>query len=64
MPITTPLHRLHLGPDWKPVEGDVVELRDFSIEIMGVTDDGSVSALRLRFKKALSSPLLTARFWG
>lgn len=55
------LHRLLLGDDWRPTEGDCVRLRSFTAEVTGVTESAGsagVSAIRFRFNEPLASPRL------
>ncbi len=55
------LHRLLLGDDWRPTEGDCFQLRSFTAEITGVTESAGsvgVSAIRFRFNEPLASPRL------
>ena len=52
------LHRLMLGPDWKPHVGRTFRLRDFTATIAQVDRSDRVTALRLRFNDPLTSPRL------
>lgn len=58
VPFGTDLQRLALPPDWKPVAGQTILLRDFTVELMDVRDECQVAALRLRFNEPLASSRL------
>ncbi len=59
--LDSPMHRLTLGPDWRPAIGHTFQLSRFTAEIVGVTDDGRVTVMAFRFKEPLASPSL--HFW-
>ena len=51
----TYLHRLALGPNWRPRVGMTFRLREFTAEIAAVEGDATVTALRFRFNQPLCS---------
>jgi hypothetical protein len=54
--IGQPFQRLTLGNSWKAQVGTQFKLRDFTVEITGLAEDGSAKAMSVRFAEPLSSP--------
>ncbi|HKQ47197.1 MAG TPA: hypothetical protein VJZ71_03895 [Phycisphaerae bacterium] len=58
---SSPIHQLTLGPHWNPRRGQQFETRDFIAEIVEVSAEHHVTAMRFRFREPFTTPRL--HFW-
>lgn len=57
----SPIHKLTLGANWIPRQGDQFETRDYVAVLSDVDAGNRVTAMRFRFREPLTSPRL--HFW-